>query len=287
MSARLIHRIADLREQLSDVRRRGARIGLVPTMGALHAGHIRLIEQARRETACVVVSVFVNPIQFNQTDDYHRYPRTLETDLEVCNRLGVDLVFAPPLEEMYPHAHQTFVEVQGLSEHLCGKFRPGHFRGVATVVIKLFNIVQPDLAYFGEKDAQQLAVIERMVADLNLPVQIVAVPTVRESDGLALSSRNQHLDAEQRKAATALYAALTTARRRVAAGERQSAAVKREALRVLKGRPGVRVEYLEIVDPQSMQPVDAIENGARIAGAVWVGSTRLIDNLLLQTDSPR
>jgi pantoate--beta-alanine ligase len=280
MSLQLVHSIAELRDTLSRMRRAGATIGLVPTMGALHAGHGRLIEQARRESGCVVVSIFVNPIQFDQKDDYTRYPRTLSTDLEFCQARSVDVVFAPAVEEIYPHPQRTFVEVTGVTEHLCGQFRPGHFRGVATVVLKLFNIVQPDRAYFGEKDAQQLAVIRHMVRELNLPVTIVEVATVREADGLALSSRNQRLSPEQRRAATRLFQALQVAEKRIASGASSPDEIKREALAILQQQPQLRVEYLEIVDPDEMQPVDRIAGPVRVAAAVWIGSTRLIDNLL-------
>jgi pantoate--beta-alanine ligase len=249
-------------------------------MGALHAGHGRLIETARRENHCVVVTLFVNPIQFDRRDDYDRYPRPLSNDVEFCSRLGVDFVFAPSMEEMYPRPQRAFVEVAEVSERLCGQFRPGHFRGVATVVLKLLNVVQPDRAYFGEKDAQQLAVIRRLVTDLNVPVTIVEVPTLRESDGLALSSRNQHLSPEERRIAPVLSRALETARGLISAGETHAVGIKRDALRVLSEHPEVRVEYLEIVGPDDMQPVEEIAGPVRVAGAIWIGETRLIDNVL-------
>jgi pantoate--beta-alanine ligase len=248
-------------------------------MGALHAGHARLIEQAVRETDCAVVSIFVNPIQFNDPRDYGQYPRTLVEDAALCGRLGAPIVFAPAGEEMYPRPQQSFVEVQGVTEFLCGQFRPGHFRGVATVVLKLFQIVQPDVAYFGEKDAQQLAVIRRMVSDLNVPLRIVEVATVREHDGLALSSRNRLLSGEERRLAPALYQVLRQAQDRIAAGACDAAAVRREAVAALDERR-IRVEYLEIVDPESMQPLERIDAPVRVAAAIWLGVTRLIDNLL-------
>jgi pantoate--beta-alanine ligase len=226
------------------------------------------------------VSLFVNPIQFDRSDDYDRYPRPLSHDVEFCSRLGVDLVFAPSTEEMYSRPQRAFVEVTEVTEHLCGQFRPGHFRGVATVVLKLLNVVQPDRAYFGEKDAQQLAVIRRLVSDLNVPVTIVEVPTLREADGLALSSRNQHLSPEERRIAPSLSRALERARDLISAGETHASAVKREALRVLNEHPGVRVEYLEIVGPEDMRPVEEITGPVRVAGAIWIGKTRLIDNVL-------
>ncbi len=279
MSAEVIGSIAALREALARIRRAGGRVGLVPTMGALHAGHARLIEQAARETDCAVVSIFVNPIQFNDPRDYGQYPRTLVEDAALCGRLGAPIVFAPSGEEMYPRPQRSFVEVQGVTEFLCGQFRPGHFRGVATVVLKLFQIVQPDVAYFGEKDAQQLAVIRRMVSDLNIPLRIVGVATVREPDGLALSSRNRLLSGEERRLAPALYQVLRQAQERIAAGARDAVAVRREAVAALDERR-IRVEYLEIVDPDSMQPVERIDAPVRVAAAIWLGATRLIDNLL-------
>ena len=226
MNVQLMHSVAEMRQALSAVRRSGTVVGLVPTMGALHAGHGRLIEAAAGECGYVVVSIFVNPIQFNDQQDYARYPQTLSTDIEFCQARGAHAVFAPSAAEMYPHPQSSFVEVTGVSERLCGEFRPGHFRGVATVVLKLFSIVQPERAYFGEKDAQQLAVIQRMVRDLNVPVQVVGVPTVREPDGLALSSRNQRLSQEERRIAPALYRALELAARRIAMGERRPEKVR-------------------------------------------------------------
>jgi pantoate--beta-alanine ligase len=273
---RIVHSIADFRGWLAQTRRP---LGFVPTMGALHAGHGRLIDEARAASASVALSIFVNPIQFNQSEDYARYPRPLEADLAFCAARGVDVVFAPPVEEMYPQPQVTFVEVGRVADHMEGRFRPGHFRGVATVVLKLFQIVQPDRAYFGEKDAQQLAVIRRMVQDLNLPVQIAGVPTVREPDGLALSSRNRHLSAEERAIAPRLYQALRVAEQRIAAGETGAEAVKRAAREVLAAEPRMRVEYLEIAGDAEMQPVESIAGPVRVAAAVWVGRTRLIDNI--------
>ncbi|HEX8985958.1 MAG TPA: pantoate--beta-alanine ligase [Bryobacteraceae bacterium] len=284
MSAQLVHTVQGVRDALARSRREGKLIGLVPTMGALHAGHGRLIETARRECATVVVSVFVNPIQFNNAGDYERYPRTLETDLRFAGRLGAELVFAPEDAEMYPLPQRTHVDVDALTEHLCGKFRPGHFRGVATVVAKLFNIVQPDRAYFGEKDAQQLAVIRRMALDLNMPVEILAVPTVREPDGLALSSRNRLLSAAERAAAPALHQSLSVAAAAIAAGETDPSRVREKALAVLAQRPEFHTEYFEIVDSGEVQPVAEIRGPVLVAAAAWLGSTRLIDNV---TATPR
>jgi len=273
---RAIHSIAELRCWRTQAR---VPLGFVPTMGALHAGHGRLIDEARATCASVAVSIFVNPIQFNASEDYARYPRPLESDLEFCAARGVDMVFAPPLEEMYPQPQNVFVEVGPVADAMEGRFRPGHFRGVATVVLKLFQIVQPDRAYFGEKDAQQLAVIRRMVQDLSVPVEIVRVPTVREPDGLALSSRNRHLSGGERTIAPLLYLALSAAQRSIAAGSRDVEAIKRAALTVFAGDPRVRLEYLEIAGDTDMQPVQSVDGPVRVLAAAWVGGTRLIDNL--------
>lgn len=281
MKTELVPTIACLRGKLTEPRRQGLRIGLVPTMGALHEGHGSLMDQARRECDVVIVSIFVNPIQFNQASDFERYPRSIETDMEFCRQRKVDFVFAPDAKEMYPAPLDTHVDVGRLTDHLCGANRPGHFRGVATVVTKLFLIALPDRAYFGEKDAQQLAVIERMARDLNIPVQVVPVPIVREADGLAMSSRNKHLSAEERKAATVLYRALVAAQETVKSGARTAESVRRAALAVFATEPGVKVEYFEVVDPAEMQPVEAFDVPVRAAVAAWAGETRLIDNLLL------
>jgi pantoate--beta-alanine ligase len=280
MSLEPIRTVARMREVTATARREGRTIACVPTMGALHAGHGALIDRATSECATVVVTIFVNPIQFDRGDDYERYARTLDADLAYCEARGVGAVFAPAPAEMYPEPSAAFIETPDLARHLCGEFRPGHFRGVATVVAKLLNIVQPDVAYFGEKDAQQLAIIERMVRDLNFPVRIVSVPTVREPDGLALSSRNQRLSPEERGAAPALYQALCRASELIAAGEVDPDTVKSAAAGVLAGHPAIRVEYLDVVDPRSMQPVEQISGPVLVAAAVWLGGTRLIDNVL-------
>jgi pantoate--beta-alanine ligase len=275
----IVSSVSETREQLDHVRRAGKRIGLVPTMGALHAGHASLIDCARAECDFVVVSIFVNPLQFGPSEDYQRYPRPLEKDAALCAETGVDLIFAPATGDMYASPQVTFVEVTRIADHLCGAFRPGHFRGVATVVLKLFNIVQPDFAYFGEKDYQQLCVIRRMVDDLNLPLTIVPFPTYRESDGLALSSRNVYLSPADRAAAPALYRALTLARERIASGEKDTATIKAAAMSVLAAEPIIRVQYLEIVDPDEVQPVATVTGPVRIAAAIFIGKTRLIDNV--------
>lgn len=292
-----IEKIADLRERLAsstkvepytavpaqptNPTRPTNPVGLVPTMGALHAGHAELVKNARRECGLVVVSIFVNPLQFDNQDDLARYPRTLDADLALCRELGVDIVFAPSATEVYPQPLECSVDVGRLADHLCGSFRPGHFRGVATVVLKLFEMVQPHRAYFGEKDAQQLAIIKRLVADFNLPITIVEVPTVREADGLAVSSRNRHLSADQRRLASCLYSTLSEARRAIAGGERSADVIKRAASAQIPPSEILKLEYFEVVDPITMQPVERIELPVRIAAALWVGSTRLIDNVLV------
>jgi pantoate--beta-alanine ligase len=282
MSLARIDTIASLRHHLDPHRRAARRVGLVPTMGALHAGHGRLIERARRECDTVVVSIFVNPLQFDRPEDLERYPRTIAADLDLCGSLGADVVFTPGPAEIYPVEPACTVEIAGLADHLCGTHRPGHFRGVATVVLKLFGMVQPDVAYFGEKDAQQLAIIRRLVADFNVPVAIVGVPTVREADGLALSSRNAQLDACGRTLAVSLYAALSRVQEAVARGRTSAAAILREAAAIVPAGEAVRLEYLEIVDPDTMQPVQDVAGPVVAAGALWVGRTRLIDNLRCQ-----
>jgi pantoate--beta-alanine ligase len=273
-----ITKIADLR---SAVGRAGVAdpIGLVPTMGALHAGHASLIDRARQECATVIVSIFVNPIQFDRPEDLERYPRSLETDAALCRAHGVDLVFAPSVTEMYPAPLECRVDVGKLADHLCGRYRPGHFSGVATVVLKLFQVAQADRAYFGEKDAQQLAIVRRMVDDFSIPIAIIGVPTVREPDGLALSSRNQRLTAAERKRAPALYRALQRVKSDVASGIDDVDALKRTAAGEIPEDDRLRLEYLEIVDPDDFQPVVRVEKPVVAAGALWVGTTRLIDNV--------
>jgi pantoate--beta-alanine ligase len=252
-------------------------------MGALHAGHGSLIETARRGCGFLVISIFVNPLQFDRKDDLEKYPRALDADLALCSRLGADVVFAPPVAEMYPAPQVCTIHAGSVAEHLCGRYRPGHFDGVATVVMKLLQIVIADRAYFGEKDAQQLAVIRHLVNDFNVPVAIQGVATVREPDGLAMSSRNARLNSAERQLAPALYRILRDAERLIAAGAVDPSAVKREAARLLPSDPALRLEYLEIVDPEDIQPVERIDGPVLVAGALWVGSTRLIDNVRVVT----
>lgn len=276
--AKVVSRIEEVRQQVQAARQRGLSIGLVPTMGALHAGHTSLIRAARAETSFVVVSIFVNPTQFGPNEDLGRYPRPWERDLAICESEGVDLVFAPTKEGMYPEGSCTTVEVPGLQNGLCGKQRPGHFRGVATVVLKLFNIVQADRAYFGQKDAQQARIIEQMVRDLDVPVEVKICPIIRDADGLALSSRNQYLDADQRRNATVLFRSLQEARRRISAGERDAERVRQVMLARLAVTPGAVVDYVEAVAADTLQPVKLLEGEILLALAIKFGSTRLIDN---------
>jgi pantoate--beta-alanine ligase len=276
MNLRVVRTASEIREAVFHAKQLRQSVGLVPTMGALHKGHGALMDRARAESGCVIVSIFVNPLQFDRKDDYGRYARTFPADLEFCRERNVDLVFAPDLAEVYPGAQQVYVDAPFLSEYLCGMHRPGHFRGVATVVTKLFNMVQPDRAYFGEKDAQQLVIIRALVTDLNFPIVIVPVPTVREDDGLALSSRNARLNPQERRSAAAVYRALQVGASSLGTGANEA---KAAALAVLREEPLIRVEYFEIVDPASLRPVDEIRGPVRIAAAVWVGETRLIDNI--------
>jgi pantoate--beta-alanine ligase len=270
--------IADFRATLANRHGTGP-VGFVPTMGALHAGHASLIARAREECGTVVVSIFVNPIQFDRPEDLERYPRSLEADAAVCRAHGVDLIFAPAVEEMYPTPLECHVDVGRLADHLCGRYRPGHFRGVATVVLKLFQIVQSDRAYFGEKDAQQLAIVRRLVQDFSVPIVIVGVPTVREADGLALSSRNQRLSAAERQLAPALYRALRRVQSDIASGVDDVGELTQAAASEIPKDDRFRLEYLELVDPLDLQPVARIDGPVVAAGALWVGNTRLIDNV--------
>jgi pantoate--beta-alanine ligase len=273
--------IAGVRAWVRQVRTAGETIGFVPTMGALHAGHMSLVRRARAENARTVVSIFVNPTQFGPTEDLARYPRTMEADLAACRDGGVDLVFAPAVEEMYPPGHATRVDVERLTETLCGAKRPGHFRGVATVVTKLFNIVRPDRAYFGEKDAQQLRVVRRMVRDLDLDVEVVGCPIVREPDGLALSSRNAYLGPDDRAVARVLSRSLERVVRAHARGEGRAAALRRIACDAINGEPSAFIDYVEVVASDDLAPLDVVDREALLALAVRIGPCRLIDNVTL------
>jgi pantoate--beta-alanine ligase len=261
--------------------REGHRIAMVPTMGALHEGHLALVAEARRRGDRVVVSIFVNPMQFNRRDDFERYPRTLDDDAAKCAAAGVDAVYAPSPAAMYPEGYQSQVDVAKLTEALCGAVRPGHFRGVTTVVTKLFHAVRPDVAVFGEKDFQQLAVVRRMTADLDFGIEIVGVPTIREADGLAMSSRNRLLSTVEREAARCVPRALDEAAAVVARGETRAAVIVAAAASVLAAEPRARLEYAETRDPATLAEVEAVTAPTLLALAVWVGSVRLIDNRVL------
>ena len=274
--------ISEARSACRDARANHRRVGLVPTMGALHEGHLSLVRAARAQCDVVAVSIFVNPTQFGPAEDLSKYPRQFERDCRLLEQEGVDILFAPSIEEMYPQGAISWVEVEGLSEKLDGRTRPGHFRGVTTVVAKLFHVIEPDAAYFGQKDAAQLAVIRRMVRDLDFPVEIVACPIVREADGLAMSSRNAYLNREERQRALVLQRSLQEARRQFDAGERLAARLIAAAKEVFVREPQVRLDYFEVVDPEMLDPVEHISGRTLVAVAAFVGTTRLIDNVVLE-----
>ncbi len=279
---KVVTRVIDLREELTKVRGEGASIGFVATMGSLHAGHLSLVEAALAANDYVVVSIFVNPTQFGAGEDFEDYPRDLKRDQELLQEAGANLLFAPMASEMYPDGYNTYVENFGKTEVLCGAQRPGHFRGVTTVISKLFNLVQPTIAYFGQKDAQQYAVISQMVRDLNFPIEVVSCPIVRESDGLALSSRNSYLTAEEREEATVLYQALQLAEQLVASGEKDSASIIKQLYDTIAKRKLAKIEYIEIVDARTLQAVEVVAGDILVALAVHFGNTRLIDNTVIR-----
>lgn len=278
---RLVEQIAEMAAMGQAFARAEQIVGLVPTMGALHEGHLSLIRRARDECETVVVSIFVNPTQFGEDEDLAQYPRDLEGDRTLCAAEKADLIFAPQASEMYADGHCTAVEVGALSQLLCGLSRPGHFRGVTTVVAKLLHLVQPDRVYFGQKDAQQLQVIRRMVRDLNFPVEVVACPIVREPDGLAVSSRNQFLNLSERADATCLREALCHAEDLYESGERNALRIIEEMAETIIAVPGTQLDYAAVVDPDTLEDVTEIDRPVRVALAVWLGNTRLIDNILL------
>jgi len=279
---RVVESVSAMKALAREWRRDGKRIGLVPTMGYLHEGHLSLVRESKRRTDVTVVSIFVNPTQFGPNEDFKKYPRDLAKDIVYLETGGVDYLFHPVAAEVYPLDYRTFIEVQGLQDKLCGRSRPGHFRGVATVVLKLFEIVRPDLAFFGAKDAQQVLIIRRMAADLDLDLEVVTCPIVREPDGLALSSRNAYLAPAEKKAALALSMSLRWAERAVAAGERDTARLVAGIRSVLEAEPMARVDYVEAVDPETLEPVGEVLGEVLVALAVFIGSTRLIDNVRLR-----
>lgn len=273
--------VTEMRRRAAVAKAEGKSISFVPTMGFLHEGHASLIREARKQGALCVVSIFVNPTQFGAGEDFNSYPRDLERDRETALQNGVDVLFVPEAAEMYPKGFQTYVNVEEVSLPLCGASRPGHFRGVTTVVAKLFNIVKPNSSFFGEKDYQQLAVIRRMVGDLNMDVEIVGMPTVREPDGLAMSSRNAYLSPAERKSALCLSRAISAAIELYQAGERSVPLLRNEALRIIGEEPAARVDYVELRDGESLAEVDTADDGTVLALAVRIGATRLIDNRML------
>ncbi len=286
MTAQIEHTVAGFRAACDAIRARGERLGLVPTMGALHAGHLALIREAVRQADVVAVTVFVNPTQFGPNEDFAKYPRTLERDVAQASEAGARLVFAPSVDEMYPAGERTRVRVTELTDALCGRSRPGHFEGVTTIVTKLFAVAGPSVAVFGRKDYQQLKVIERMVRDLLLPITIVGHPTIREADGLALSSRNAYLSRQERERALAIPRALSDAVRRFGAGERNAGVLRERVLSALAGA-GLTPDYVELADPERIQPfaqADALPDRVLLALAARAGSTRLIDNVVLGED---
>lgn len=274
--------IREVREAIVAARRAGQRIGFIPTMGYLHEGHTSLIDLCRKHADYLVVSVFVNPTQFGPREDFAQYPRDLAQDRTLIEAHGAQLLFAPPVAEIYPEDSCIRLAIHDLADHLCGPKRPGHFQGVLLVVSKLFHIVQPDVAVFGQKDLQQLVIIQRLVRDLNFPIQIVAGPTVREPDGLAMSSRNSYLSPEERRASTVLYRALQQGKGLIEAGERRASAVTEALTKMISQVPSSRIDYVEIVEVERLQPIEQIEGRMAIALAVYIGQTRLIDNLVLE-----
>jgi pantoate--beta-alanine ligase len=273
---------AEMTSVSKQARRAGRGVGFVPTMGALHAGHFSLVRAARSQSDVVVASIFVNPKQFGPNEDFAKYPRSLESDAKMLAAEKTDVLFCPSVEEMYPAGATAWVEVEGISDKLDGRSRPGHFRGVTTVVAKLFNIVLPDLAFFGQKDAAQAAIIRKMVRDLNFDVQIVVCPIVRESDGLAMSSRNAYLTAPERRWATVLYRSLQRVQALAADGERDAGRLASAGKQVISEEPAACLDYFEVISPDTLDPVADVSQGALVAVAAYVGSTRLIDNILLE-----
>jgi pantoate--beta-alanine ligase len=278
---RIAKTVEEMRAAARGARAAGKSLGLVPTMGSLHEGHLSLVRAAKAACDTVTVSIFVNPLQFGPHEDLAKYPRDFEGDCKRLEAEGADCLFAPPVEEMYPESPFTYVEVEGLSQRLCGGSRPGHFRGVATVVAKLFHIIEADMAFFGQKDAAQVAVLRRMVRDLNFRVEIVVCPIVREPDGLAMSSRNAYLNPQERKSASQLSRSLKEVERRFAQGERNPTNLIEAGKQVLAQDPAVRLDYFSIVDPDTLAPVSKLTGKALVAVAAFVGSTRLIDNIVL------
>lgn len=279
---RVIRNIAKVRDEINRLRSKKFTIGFVPTMGALHEGHLSLIRRARKENKIVIVSIFVNPLQFGPQEDFKKYPRNLKKDAFLCSKEGVDIIFCPSAKSMYPAGEKTRVIVESLSDAMCGRFRPGHFQGVTTVVSKLFNIVLPDIAYFGGKDAQQAIIIQKMVKDLNLAVKIKVMPTIREKNGLALSSRNAYLKSREKSDATFLFQSLRSARDLINKGIRDSGRIIREIKRITQKIKNSKIDYISVVDAVTLRPLKGISGTCIVAIAMWIGKTRLIDNIIVK-----
>ncbi len=278
---RIVSSLKTIRTLTERLKIKGKSIGFVPTMGALHEGHLSLIRQAHEENDIVVVSIFVNPIQFGPKEDYRRYPRNLKLDTQLCEKVGTDVIFYPDAQQMYPGSYKTYVEVYDLSDVLCGKFRFGHFKGVATVVNKLFNIVSPDIAYFGQKDAQQAIIIKKMAEDLNIPVRIKIMSTIREKDGLAMSSRNTYLNKDERQDATVLYEALILAKNLIRQCNADSSDIIKKMRQLINKKKSANIQYVSIVDPKDLKPIDKIRDKVLVVLSVWIGKIRLIDNIVI------
>ena len=277
----IVNRISRMKEIIKDLKHDQKTIGFVPTMGCLHNGHLSLIKEARRMSDTIVVSIFVNPKQFSPGEDYEKYPRNITSDADLLLKEDVDYILYPSTDEMYPEHFKTIVEVTELSSRLCGKSRPGHFRGVTTVIIKLIHIVQPQFAFFGQKDAQQTAIIKRMVKDLNIEVEIIVLPIVRDVDGLALSSRNIYLNPEERQAAVILHTSLQSAHKLIKHGEKKAAKIIQEITKIIESEPRAKIDYVQIVDLENLEPVKTVDKNVLLALAVFIGNTRLIDNILI------
>ena len=275
----IIKSLGRLKQAIRQIKKKGKTIGFVPTMGAFHKGHLSLIRKAREQTDWVVVSIFINPIQFDRRSDFHSYPRTLAQDAKAAARAGADAIFAPSTGQMYPPDFQTFVEVDRLSQPWEGRFRPGHFKGVTTVVTKLFHLVQPDVTYFGQKDAQQARIVQQLIRDLNFDIRLRILPTIREPDGLAMSSRNKLLSSSARRSSRILFEALQEACQLIQWGERRASVVVRRMRQILQKDPKARIDYVAIVDPKTLDPIEKLHGNVQVLVAVWMGPVRLIDNI--------
>lgn len=282
---KVCERISEVRNFVKEKQKENKDIAFVPTMGYLHEGHLSLMRTARKENDIVIASIFVNPTQFSPEEDLEEYPRDLDRDTRLAKEVGVDMIFAPEVEEIYSSNHVTKVEVEGLTDYLCGASRPGHFSGVCTIVTKLFNIVTPDRVYFGQKDAQQVLIVKRLIEDLNFDIEIKTVSIAREEDGLAISSRNEYLDEEEREAATVLFESLQLARKLIESGERNAEAVKEKLVQKIKAEPLAKIDYVEIVNQNTLESVEKIKGEILIALAVYIGETRLIDNVMLEVNN--